>query len=61
LHFVCVGAIEPYVGVAADRTTIVLARQAAFEMSAITFGSLKVAMRDGKEAKTQGFYTGAMV
>jgi len=40
---------------------IVLARQAAFEMSAITFGSLKVAMRDGKEAKTQGFYTGAMV
>ena len=40
---------------------IVLARQAAFEMSAITFGSLKSAMRDGKEAKTQGFYTGAMV
>jgi cytochrome c556 len=40
---------------------IILARQAAFEMSAITFGSLKIAMRDGKEAKTQGFYTGAMV
>jgi len=40
---------------------IVLARQAAFEMSAITFGSLKWAMREGKEAKTQGFYTGAMV
>jgi cytochrome c556 len=40
---------------------IVLARQAALEMAAITVGSLKWAMRDGKEAKTLGFYTGALV
>jgi cytochrome c556 len=40
---------------------IVIARQAALEMSAITLGSMKLALRDGKEAKTQGFYAGALL
>lgn len=40
---------------------IVLARQAALEMSAVTFGFLRSSMRDGKEAKTQGFSTGSLL
>lgn len=40
---------------------IVLARQAALEMSAVTFGYLRSSMRDGKEPKTQGFSTGSLL
>ena len=39
---------------------LVLARQAALEMSAITLGSMKIAIKSGQEARTQGFYAGAL-
>jgi len=38
----------------------ILARQAALEMSAVTFGEMKRGAASGAEARTQGFYAGAL-